>query len=136
LHKHYKSLSKYLWKFYQVLNREINICEIVMIDKRIKNGKEYRNKFIKELKICLNLFLLQFRPKKKYWTSLSFSLNFLSGLKLWLWVWKLQNSRKLLKKHYKQINGIVKNKIIFGYSDQANKKGSILNTYNQWILIA
>ena len=35
-----------------------------MIDKRIKKGKGYRNKFIKELKICLNLFLLQFRPKK------------------------------------------------------------------------
>jgi len=35
-----------------------------MIDKRIKKGKGYRNKFVKELKICLNLFLLQFRPKK------------------------------------------------------------------------
>ena len=37
---------------------EINICEIVMISKIIKKGKGYRNKFIKELKICLNLFLL------------------------------------------------------------------------------
>jgi len=127
LQKHYKSLSKYLWvffferylwKFYQVI--EINICEI---DKRIKKGKGYWNKFIKELKICFNLFLLQFRPKKKNWTLLSFSLIFLPGLKLWLWVWKLQNSRKLLKKHYKQINDIVKNEIIFGYSGQANKKG-------------
>jgi len=36
-----------------------------MIDKRIKKAKGYRNKFIKELKICLNLILLQFRPKKK-----------------------------------------------------------------------
>jgi len=52
---------------------EINICEIVMIDKRIKKGKGYRNKFVKELKICLNLFLLQFRPKKNighHWVSL------------------------------------------------------------------
>jgi len=47
-----------------------------MIDKRIKNGKGYRNKLIKELKICLNLFLLQFRPKKKILDFIEFLSNF------------------------------------------------------------
>jgi len=98
INEYFTNIINLYQKIYESFTKswiEINICEIVMIDKRIKKGKGYRNKFIKELKICL---------------------------KLWLWVWKLQNSRKLLKKHYKQINGIIKNYIIFGCSDQANKK--------------
>jgi len=51
---------------------EINICRIVMIDKRKRKGKGCINKFIKELKRYLNLFLLQFSPKKNiqlHWVS-------------------------------------------------------------------
>jgi len=53
-----------------------------MIDKRIKKGKGYRNKFIKELKICLNLFLLQFRTKIKILDFIDFLSNFFIRLEV------------------------------------------------------
>lgn len=72
LHFSFRTLFKICLGIYWI---EINICEIAMIDKRIRKGKGYRNKFIKELKIYLNLFLLEFRQKKN-WTSLSLSQTF------------------------------------------------------------